>query len=74
MTSATAILAVTASIAIGSARPVSSFQRSSAAVGVKPYAASLDILPIAVKIELFKYAYRRGNTVGQSLGLLRELM
>ena len=51
MASLTARRDAAGSIAIGS---VSSFQRSSAAVGVKPYAASFGVLPVAAKTELFK--------------------
>ena len=60
-------------IAIESNVSILSFYKSKVAINIKLYIVLFNILLIATKTELFKYNYRRDNTVNYYLGLLRLL-
>ena len=60
-------------IAIESDVSILSFYKSKVAINIKLYIVLFNILLIATKTELFKYNYRRDNTVNYYLGLLRLL-
>ena len=49
------------------------FYRSKIVVDIKLYVVLLNILPIVIKTELFKYNYRRRSIVGYNLESLRLL-
>ena len=53
---------------------ISSFYKFKAIINIKLYVISFGVLSIIIKIELFKYVYKRGNIISYFLKFLRLLI